>query len=129
MDTSSLTPPLRPHPLPSLPAPVARHVLAIATEALENAHRHASATRVDVRAAVDGRLLRLTIHDDGIGLPPGITLERLRGSGHFSLLGMVERAAQAGVGIHIGRGADEGRHGDTPGHPATTHAPPPTPDL
>ncbi len=108
VDTSSLTPPLRPHPLPSLPAPVARHVLAIATEALENAHRHASATRVDVRAAVDGRLLRLTIHDDGIGLPPGITLERLRGSGHFGLLGMVERAAQAGVGIHIGRGADEG---------------------
>ncbi|MBY8841782.1 two-component sensor histidine kinase [Streptomyces sp. SP2-10] len=93
--------------LPSLPASVARHVLSIAAEALENAHRHASATRVDVRAAVEGRLLSLTIHDDGVGLPPGTTLEGLRGSGHFGLLGMVERAAQAGARIRVGRGVHE----------------------
>ncbi|MEV5384111.1 histidine kinase [Streptomyces sp. NPDC052721] len=93
--------------LPSLPAPLARHVLSIAAEALENAHRHASATRVDIRAAVDGHLLRLTIHDDGSGLPPGTTLEELRGSGHFGLLGMVERAAHAGARIRIGRGTHE----------------------
>ncbi|MET8769669.1 histidine kinase [Streptomyces sp. NPDC004658] len=93
--------------LPPLPAPLARHVLSIAAEALENAHRHASATRVDIRAAVDGPLLRLTIHDDGTGLPPGTTLEELRGSGHFGLLGMVERAAQAGARIRIGRGTHE----------------------
>ncbi|MET7433812.1 histidine kinase [Streptomyces flaveolus] len=92
---------------PSLPAPLARHVLSIATEALENAHRHASATRVDIRGAVDGHLLRLTIHDDGSGLPPGTTLEELRGSGHFGLIGMVERAAQAGARIRIGRGTHE----------------------
>ncbi|MEU6602281.1 histidine kinase [Streptomyces flaveolus] len=92
---------------PSLPAPLARHVLSIATEALENAHRHASATRVDIRAAVDGHLLRLTIHDDGSGLPPGTTLEELRGSGHFGLIGMVERAAQADARIRIGRGTHE----------------------
>ncbi|MET8561371.1 histidine kinase [Streptomyces flaveolus] len=92
---------------PSLPAPLARHILSIATEALENAHRHASATRVDIRAAVDGHLLRLTIHDDGSGLPPGTTLEELRGSGHFGLIGMVERAAQAGARIRIGRGTHE----------------------
>ncbi|UFR07385.1 histidine kinase [Streptomyces sp. Go40/10] len=102
-------PPLAPPPLASPPlAPaLTRHILAIATEALENAHRHASATRVDVRASVDGHLLRLTIHDDGIGLPPGTTLERLRGSGHFGLLGMAERAAQAGARIRIGRGTHE----------------------
>ncbi|MEV5175681.1 histidine kinase [Streptomyces flaveolus] len=92
---------------PSLPAPLARHILSIATEALENAHRHASATRVDIRAAVDGHLLRLAIHDDGNGLPPGTTLEELRGSGHFGLIGMVERAAQAGARIRIGRGTHE----------------------
>ncbi|GAA2735461.1 hypothetical protein GCM10010360_29250 [Streptomyces nogalater] len=96
-----------PAPFPSLPAPVARHVLAIATEALENAHRHASAARVDVRATVDGHLLGLAIHDDGTGLPPGTTLERLRDHGHFGLLGMVERAAQAGARIRIGRGTHD----------------------
>ncbi|WP_425088058.1 sensor histidine kinase [Streptomyces cyanogenus] len=93
--------------LPPLPPASARHVLAIATEALENAHRHASATRVDVRAAVDGHLLRLTIHDDGTGLPPGTSLEKLRDRGHFGLLGMVERAAQAGARIRIGKGGHE----------------------
>ncbi|WP_194294041.1 sensor histidine kinase [Streptomyces sp. RB17] len=93
--------------LPALPAPLARHLLAITTEALENAHRHARATRVEVRAALHGDLLRLTIHDDGRGLPSGTTLERLRDSGHFGLLGMVERAAQVGARIRIGRGGHE----------------------
>ncbi|AYN39679.1 two-component sensor histidine kinase [Streptomyces dangxiongensis] len=94
--------------LPSLPTALTRPVLAIATEALENAHRHASATRVDIRATVHDGLLRLTIHDDGTGLPPGTTLQRLRDGGHFGLLGMVERAAQAGARIRIGRGGHEG---------------------
>ncbi|MFI2202176.1 sensor histidine kinase [Streptomyces sp. NPDC020192] len=89
------------------PSPLARHLLSITTEALENAHRHASATHVEVRAAVHGDLLRLTIQDDGRGLPPDTTLERLRASGHFGLLGMVERAAQAGARIRIGRGGRE----------------------
>ncbi|GGW31665.1 hypothetical protein GCM10010503_04240 [Streptomyces lucensis JCM 4490] len=90
--------------LPPLPVELTRHVLAIAAEAWENAHRHASATHVDVHTAVHGDLLRLTIHDDGTGLPPGTSLEQLRTSGHFGLLGMVERAAQAGARIRIGRG-------------------------
>jgi two-component system sensor histidine kinase UhpB len=93
--------------LPTLPAPLSRHLLSIATEALENAYRHASATQVEVAAAVHGSLLRLTIHDDGRGLPPGTTLDRLRDSGHFGLLGMVERAAQMGARIRIGRGDHE----------------------
>ncbi|MFJ9864452.1 sensor histidine kinase [Streptomyces sp. NPDC101165] len=94
-------------PVPPVPPPVARDLLAIATEALENIHRHASATRVDLTVGVDGDLLRLTIHDDGSGLPPGTTLEQLRHSGHFGLLGMVERAASAGARIRIGRGEHE----------------------
>ncbi|MFJ9813687.1 sensor histidine kinase [Streptomyces sp. NPDC101151] len=93
--------------LPPVPPPLARDLLAIATEALENAHRHASATRVEVTAGIDGDLLRLTIHDDGRGLPPGTTLEHLRHSGHFGLLGMVERAASTGARIRIGRGEHE----------------------
>ncbi|MEV6112053.1 histidine kinase [Streptomyces sp. NPDC052109] len=96
-----------PGAFPALPAPQARHLLSITTEALENAYRHASATRVEVHAAVQGDLLCLSIHDDGRGLPPGTTLERLRDRGHFGMLGMVERAAQMGARIRVGRGGHE----------------------
>ncbi|WP_129311791.1 histidine kinase [Streptomyces sp. L2] len=98
-DTAAVLP-----PLPPCPPPLLRHLLAIAGEALENAHRHASATRVDVRLGVHGDQLRLVIRDDGRGLRPGTTLEHLRASGHFGLLGMVERAGAAGARIRIGRG-------------------------
>ncbi|MFF7971907.1 histidine kinase [Streptomyces sp. NPDC007905] len=93
--------------LPPIPPALARPLLAIATEALENAHRHASPTRVELTAGIHGDQLRLTIHDDGDGLPPDTTLERLRHSGHFGLLGMVERAASAGARIRVGRGERE----------------------
>ncbi|MEV5877226.1 histidine kinase [Streptomyces sp. NPDC052101] len=105
--TCVLPPPNTLAALPPLPAPLARHLLSITAEALENAHRHACATEVDVHAAVHGELLRLTVHDDGRGLPAGTTLDGLRASGHFGLLGMVERAAQMGARIRIGRGGHE----------------------
>ena len=92
------------HAVPPVPPAVARQLLTIASEAMENAHRHAEPTRVDVRAGVHGDLLRISIHDDGRGLPPGTTLEQLRHTGHFGLVGMVERAASVGARIRIGRG-------------------------
>ncbi|MEU5073318.1 histidine kinase [Streptomyces asoensis] len=90
----------------TLPVPpaVARQLLTITSEAMENAHRHACPTRVEVRAAVDGGLLTLSVRDDGRGIPPGATLEQLRRDGHFGLVGMAERAASVGARIHIGRG-------------------------
>ncbi|WP_437023045.1 sensor histidine kinase [Streptomyces sp. enrichment culture] len=91
-------------PPPPVPPAVARQLLSIASEAMENAHRHGSPTRVEVRAGVHGDLLRISVYDDGRGLPPDTTLERLRRSGHFGLVGMVERAASVGARIHIGRG-------------------------
>ncbi|MGW1610993.1 sensor histidine kinase [Streptomyces sp. NPDC002285] len=95
------------HALP-VPAAVARQLLTITEEAMENAHRHAAATRVDVRAGVRagarGEVLCLTVQDDGRGMPPDATLEHLRRSGHFGLIGMAERAASIGAGIHIGKG-------------------------
>ncbi|MFF7235806.1 histidine kinase [Streptomyces collinus] len=94
------------HLPPVAPAP-ARHLLAIASEALENVSRHARATCVELTAGVHGDQLRLTVHDDGDGLPPDTTLERLRHGGHFGLLGMVERAASAGARIRVGRGEHE----------------------
>ncbi|MEG3630526.1 sensor histidine kinase [Streptomyces poriticola] len=97
-----------------VPPPVARDLLTIAAEAMENAHRHAAPTRVEVRAGVrtgaDGEELHLSVYDDGVGLPPDLALRDLRRSGHFGLLGMAERAAAVGARIRIGRG----------GHPTGT---------
>lgn len=91
----------------TLPVPpaVARQLLTIAAEAMENAHRHAAPTQVEVRAGVDGTLFSVSVHDDGRGLPPGTTFEHLRRTGHFGLVGMAERAASVGASLHIGSGA------------------------
>ncbi|MEU0585858.1 histidine kinase [Streptomyces sp. NPDC006132] len=90
--------------VPPVPQAVARHLLMIASEAMENAHRHADPTHVDVSAGVVGDQLRISVYDDGRGLPPGTTLDSLRRAGHFGLVGMVERAASVGARIRIGRG-------------------------
>ncbi|MGQ4329019.1 sensor histidine kinase [Streptomyces hayashii] len=94
----------------TLPVPptVARHLLTIASEAMDNVQRHADPTRVDVHAGVHGDSLCISVYDDGRGLPHGTTLEQLRRDGHFGLVGMVERAAAIGARIHIGRGAHPG---------------------
>lgn len=88
--------------LPVVPLPVARHLLAVAGEALENARRHAGAARITVEAAVAASDLLLVIEDDGRGLPDGVDLSALHGAGRFGLLGMTERAAAIGARLHIG---------------------------
>ncbi|AXG80017.1 sensor histidine kinase [Streptomyces paludis] len=90
--------------VPPLPHAVARHALTIATEAMENAQRHARPNYVNVAAGIVGDVLRISVYDDGPGLPPGTTLDDLRRAGHFGLVGMVERAASIGARIRIGRG-------------------------
>ncbi|MGW7429583.1 sensor histidine kinase [Streptomyces sp. NPDC054861] len=90
--------------VPPVPYAVARQLLTIASEAMENAERHARPTRVDVSAGVVAGLLRISVRDDGPGLPPGTTLDGLRRTGHFGLVGMVERAAGVGARLRIGRG-------------------------
>ncbi|MFE7261190.1 sensor histidine kinase [Streptomyces sp. NPDC057592] len=91
-------------PIPHVPQVVARQLLTIASEALENAHRHAQPTYLVVLAGVKGDVLRVSVYDDGRGLPTGITLDDLRHAGHFGLVGMVERAASIGARIRIGKG-------------------------
>ncbi|MEU6057283.1 histidine kinase [Streptomyces sp. NPDC047097] len=89
---------------PRVPPSVARHLVAVAAEAMENAHRHARPSYIAVTAGVDGGILRMSVYDDGTGLPAGTTLDGLRRSGHFGVVGMVERAASIGARIRIGRG-------------------------
>ncbi|CAM5677008.1 hypothetical protein GCM10010298_52960 [Streptomyces microflavus] len=94
-------------PVPPIPQAVARQLLTVASEALENANRHAGPTYLVVLAGVKGDVLRVSVYDDGRGLPAGTTLEGLRRAGHFGLVGMVERAASIGARIRIGRGKAE----------------------
>ncbi|MFJ8850041.1 sensor histidine kinase [Streptomyces sp. NPDC102437] len=91
-------------PIPHVPQVVGRQLLTIASEAMENAHRHAQPTYLVVLAGVKGDVLRVSVYDDGRGLPTGITLDDLRHAGHFGLVGMVERAASIGARIRIGKG-------------------------
>ncbi|MEU2432890.1 histidine kinase [Streptomyces sp. NPDC007861] len=91
-------------PVPPVPHAVARHLLTVASEAMENAHRHARPTYLDVSAGVVGDVLRVSVYDDGQGLPTGTTLDQLKRAGHFGVVGMVERAASIGARIRIGRG-------------------------
>ncbi|MFE3825037.1 sensor histidine kinase [Streptomyces sp. NPDC059092] len=88
----------------AVPHVVARQLLTIASEAMENAHRHAQPETVDVSAGTVGDQFRISVYDNGRGLPPGTTLDGLRRAGHFGLVGMVERAAAIGARIRIGRG-------------------------
>ncbi|MFF6993475.1 sensor histidine kinase [Streptomyces sp. NPDC008313] len=113
---------------PTLPHTTAHQVLAVVSEALENVHRHARATRVTVALDTpDPSHVRVRVRDDGTGLPAGLLVRsdgsgaptaRLRGdsagcdttvllgaaarSGHFGLLGMAERAVSLGGRLHIG---------------------------
>ncbi|MFB6705567.1 sensor histidine kinase [Streptomyces sp. NPDC056333] len=91
-------------PVPHVPQVVARQLLTVASEAMENAHRHAHPTYLIVLAGVKGDVLRISVYDDGRGLPPGTTLDDLKRAGHFGLVGMVERAASIGARIRIGKG-------------------------
>ncbi|WP_405653185.1 GAF domain-containing protein [Streptomyces sp. NBC_00019] len=71
-----------------VPREIADHVVAVLFEALTNVARHARATRADVVLEAEGREVRLTISDDGVGVPSGV-----RRSG---LQNMSERAEQGG---------------------------------
>lgn len=85
-----------------IPYEVAHHILATAGEALENVHRHARATRAELTLDVAPGALRLSVRDDGTGLPPDLSLDGLTNSGHFGLLGMTERAAALGARLTVG---------------------------
>ncbi|MET9890728.1 histidine kinase [Streptomyces sp. NPDC006465] len=94
-----------------LPCTTAHHVLAIVSEALENAHRHAGASAVTVELNLSAHEFALWVRDDGVGLPTTATPAALAAwtrSGHFGLLGMTERAACVGGLIALDRSPQGG---------------------
>jgi signal transduction histidine kinase len=83
-----------------VPREVAGHVVAVLSEALTNVARHAKAHRTDVVVEVDGREIRLTVTDDGVGIAPGGRRSGLRN--------MAERAQQLGGALDLHGGPTGG---------------------
>ena len=54
---------------PPLPVVTRRLLLSIAHNALSNAHRHSNADKITIGLSFDDETIRLTVTDDGIGLP------------------------------------------------------------
>lgn len=78
-----------------------QQVISIAREALNNAQRHANATRIDTSLEFRGDLLRMSISDDGIGIDYRVG-NRLHQGTHFGIMGMRERALELGGRLWIG---------------------------
>ena len=65
-------------------------------EALNNAHRHADATRVRVRLERDGATLRLSVSDNGRGFDASAVA-----GGGYGLRSMTERAEIIGARLTV----------------------------
>ncbi|MET8614780.1 MULTISPECIES: sensor histidine kinase [Streptomyces] len=83
-----------------VPGEVADHVVAVLSEALTNIARHAHADRAEVLLVADGREVRLTVRDNGVGIPDGGRRSGLRN--------MAERAQRLGGRLEVGEGEPGG---------------------
>jgi signal transduction histidine kinase len=83
-----------------LPESVEVAAYYVVAEALTNAVKHASASRVTVDVSADDRLLHLSVTDDGVGgAAPG---------GGSGLVGLKDRVEALGGHIHITSGHRQG---------------------
>jgi len=80
----------------------------IAQEALTNAIRHADAAEILVRLTQHPQMLRLTISDDGRGLPSQRQAIEAVAQGHYGLVGMRERAKMIGATLELHSAPDYG---------------------
>ncbi|MFJ9012141.1 GAF domain-containing protein [Streptomyces canus] len=78
-----------------VPAEIADDVIAVLSEALTNIARHARAGRADVVLETDGHEVRLTVSDDGVGIPAEGRRSGLRN--------MADRAEQFGGELTVNR--------------------------
>ncbi|HEX6140186.1 MAG TPA: sensor histidine kinase [Candidatus Limnocylindria bacterium] len=79
-----------------LPARAQAELLRIVQEALNNAHRHADATRVRVRLERDASQLRLSVSDNGRGFDTSAV-----SGGGYGLRSMAERAEIIGARLTV----------------------------
>jgi two-component system NarL family sensor kinase len=84
-------------PSPKLPAAVELGLYRIAQEAVQNALRHAEASRIAIRLETSPERVRLSIEDDGKGFMIGEGAP----SSRFGLVGVRERARLLGGGFQL----------------------------
>ena len=96
-----------PHLSERLPAPLEVALFRIVQEALTNVRKHAQAKRVSITLAKKGKMVVLSVQDDGVGfekqtVPPGSSSGLILEGGwrvpadHFGLIGIQERVMQLG---------------------------------
>ncbi|MFJ5777037.1 GAF domain-containing protein [Streptomyces sp. NPDC093094] len=83
-----------------VPKEAADHLVAVLSEALTNIARHAHADRAEVALVTDGREVRLSVTDNGVGVPADGRRSGLRN--------MAERAEQLGGTFELTRPATGG---------------------
>jgi signal transduction histidine kinase len=83
-------------------------IYRIAQESLHNAIQHADASEIALRLTQYPDRLRMTVTDDGRGIPNSTNLGRFVAQGHFGLVGMRERAAMIGGTLDIQSALDYG---------------------
>ncbi|MFF3612016.1 GAF domain-containing protein [Streptomyces sp. NPDC002580] len=76
-----------------VPKEIADHVVAVLSEALTNIARHAHAGRAEVALSTNGREVRLSVTDNGVGVPADGRRSGLRN--------MAERAEQLGGRLEL----------------------------
>ena len=87
----------------TLDEPTANHLYRIAQEAVTNAVRHGRASTISVQLVVEERNVRLTISDNGVGLPPEASDEPQHGTSGMGLKIMAYRARMIGGEVTVER--------------------------
>ena len=82
-----------------LPAEVKYNLLCIAQEAVANSVKHSGARTIEIALSCSSRDLRLSVRDDGRGMPRGGNPGAQ--AGHYGLIGMQERASQIGAEFEL----------------------------
>lgn len=92
------------HELEFDPGPsIALAAYRVVQEGLNNALRHAHASRIDIELRAAPRKLLVTVADDGVGLPPSWSRP-----GHYGLRGLGERVGHLGGTLNLRNGEHRG---------------------
>jgi signal transduction histidine kinase len=83
---------------------IEEELLRIGQEAVANAVRHASATRIDVQLVYESARVSLRVEDDGRGFTPATDGPE----GHYGIRGMQERACEIDAALSLESTVGEG---------------------